>query len=64
MVKTKKNMNIVPLFEKMIKNSLYITIVNRFHIKCALYIEMTEIAANINLVIITYMYYPKLTLNH
>lgn len=64
MVKTKKNMNIVPLFEKMIKNSLYITIVNRFYIKCALYIEMTEIAANINLVIITYMYYPKLTLNH
>lgn len=64
MVKTKKNMNIVPLFEKMIKNSLYITKVNRFHIKRALYIEMTEIAANINLVIITYMYYPKLTSNH
>lgn len=28
MVKTKKDMNIVPLFEKMIKNSLYITLVN------------------------------------
>lgn len=64
MVKTKKDMKIVPLFEKMIKNSLYITLVNWFHIKCALYIETTEIAANINLVIIAYMYYPKLISNH
>lgn len=64
MVKTKKNMNIVFFFEKMIKNLFYIIIVNRFYIKCVLYIEMIEIVVNINLVIIIYMYYLKFILNY
>lgn len=64
MVKIKKNMNIVFFFEKMIKNLFYIIIVNRFYIKCVLYIEMIEIVVNINLVIIVYMYYLKFILNY
>lgn len=64
MVKIKKNMNIVFFFEKMIKNLFYIIKVNRFYIKCVLYIEMIEIVVNINLVIIIYMYYLKFILNY